>query len=235
MCCNQARPRPASAYFPHPGHPWPGQRWQSDVRGPNDPTGTVRPQSATHRHPPNQPGCACNPGTPGRSSPGAPYMSAAADEHDGGAWHGGGRGCPGHRPEPDRGGSGADRGGAVGHRAHRGRRLHRLRHPRLPRAAGGVDQGPGRRADLDLPALPRRPRGTPGGVAGAGRAPDVDRDTGPGARRARPARALGEARRPAQGSSSPCSPRTSTSCTRPPGPRPTVSSSCTAPTTTRCA
>jgi hypothetical protein len=32
MCCN--RPRPGgSGHFPHPGHPWPGQRWQSGVRG----------------------------------------------------------------------------------------------------------------------------------------------------------------------------------------------------------
>ncbi len=52
MCCKQARPQPAPAYFPHPGHPWPGQQGQSVERGPNGPTGPPALRAllvATHR------------------------------------------------------------------------------------------------------------------------------------------------------------------------------------------
>jgi hypothetical protein len=46
-------------HFPHPGHPWP-------AKGGNQINGawrSRRPQRPTQRHPRNQPGCACNPGT----------------------------------------------------------------------------------------------------------------------------------------------------------------------------
>lgn len=49
------------AHFPHPGHPWPGQRWQSTARG--------------HRRQTTP-----SPGTPGRSSAaGALYMSSGTE------------------------------------------------------------------------------------------------------------------------------------------------------------
>ena len=32
MCCKRPWPH-GPGHFPHPGHPWPGQRWQSDLRG----------------------------------------------------------------------------------------------------------------------------------------------------------------------------------------------------------
>ncbi len=56
--------------------------------------------------------------------------------------------------EPDRG-------------ADRGRDLDRLRHPRLPRPPGGLDQEPGRRAHLDPVQLPPGSRGPPPVLAAA--------------------------------------------------------------------
>jgi len=60
MCCNRPRPRRAGP-LPASGASVAGQGWQSGQRG----MATARrPQSCTQRHPRNQPGCACNPGTP---------------------------------------------------------------------------------------------------------------------------------------------------------------------------
>jgi len=36
-------------HFPHPGHPWPGQQWQSNPRGP----ASHRPQNLPRRHLPD--------------------------------------------------------------------------------------------------------------------------------------------------------------------------------------
>jgi hypothetical protein len=33
MSCNRTRPVARLVHFPHAGHPWPGQQWQSDPRG----------------------------------------------------------------------------------------------------------------------------------------------------------------------------------------------------------
>jgi hypothetical protein len=41
ICCNRTRARSGLAHFPHAGHPWPGQQWQSDPRGPS----SHRPQN----------------------------------------------------------------------------------------------------------------------------------------------------------------------------------------------
>jgi hypothetical protein len=71
MCCN--RPRPARAGpLPSSGASVAGHGWQSGQRG----RASARPpQSCTQRHPRNQPGCTCNPGTLCGSSTTAPYMS----------------------------------------------------------------------------------------------------------------------------------------------------------------
>jgi len=46
MCCN--RPKPCElGHFPHPGHPWPGQQWQSNPRGPG-----ITPASEPSSSPP---------------------------------------------------------------------------------------------------------------------------------------------------------------------------------------
>src|SRR5512132_365634 len=65
-----ARPRQTGP-LPSSGASVAGQGWQSGQRG----MATARrPQSCTQRHPRNQPGCACNPGTRCGSSTAVPYM-----------------------------------------------------------------------------------------------------------------------------------------------------------------
>ena len=59
------------SHFPHPGHPWPGRVGQSGVRG-QTPNRDL-PQSASRRHPPDQPGRPCNPRDP------APWWIHGAD------------------------------------------------------------------------------------------------------------------------------------------------------------
>ena len=61
MCCNGPMPSELG-HFPHPGHPWPGQQWQSNPRGP-DVTGLRTFVVAIYR---TSRGCSCNPGTPAR-------------------------------------------------------------------------------------------------------------------------------------------------------------------------
>src|SRR5437016_1651412 len=55
--------------------------------------------------------------------------------------------------------------GAAHRRAHRGGHLHRLRHPRLPRPAGRLDQESARREDVEHPLLSRRCAGAQGVLA----------------------------------------------------------------------
>ena len=59
MCCKRARPQRAGP-LPSSGASVAGQRRQSDERG--SPHQRL-PQRKTQRHPRNQPGCSCNPGT----------------------------------------------------------------------------------------------------------------------------------------------------------------------------
>ena len=47
-------------HFPHAGHPWPGQQWQSNPRGP----ASHRPQNLRRRHLPDQPGMLMQPWNP---------------------------------------------------------------------------------------------------------------------------------------------------------------------------
>ena len=61
MCCNRTRPRSGLVHFPHAGHPWPGQQWQSNPRGP----APGWPQNLTRRHLPDQPGMLMQPWNPG--------------------------------------------------------------------------------------------------------------------------------------------------------------------------
>jgi len=51
---------PELGHFPHPGHPWPGQQWQSNPRGP----APHRPQNLRRRHLPDQPGMPMQPWNP---------------------------------------------------------------------------------------------------------------------------------------------------------------------------
>ena len=60
MCCNRTRPRSGLVHFPHAGHPWPGQQWQSNPRGP----APRRPQNLRRRHLPDQPGMLMQPWNP---------------------------------------------------------------------------------------------------------------------------------------------------------------------------
>jgi hypothetical protein len=48
-----------SGHFPHPGHPWPAKGGNQK----HEAWRARRPQNRTQRHPRNQPGCVCNPGT----------------------------------------------------------------------------------------------------------------------------------------------------------------------------
>jgi hypothetical protein len=59
MCCNRPRPRRAGP-LPSSGASAAGQGWQSAQRGV---AWACRPQSSPQRHPRNQPGYVCNPGT----------------------------------------------------------------------------------------------------------------------------------------------------------------------------
>ncbi len=114
-----------------------------------------------------------------------------------------------------------DRRGRAGDRAHRRGDLDRLRHPRLPRPAGGVDEEPRGREGGDAAALSRRSRRAPGGVA------DPVRVAGVG----RPSRTAGTAPSSSSSVRASCtrsSPRTSTASTSAPGTIPTASSRCTA-------
>src|SRR3954452_24121627 len=66
--------------------------------------------------------------------------------------------------------------------ADRRRRLHRQRHPRLPRPQRRLDPGPRRREARDALVLPGRPGDPSAGVADAGRAPGRGRAAERGAR-----------------------------------------------------
>src|SRR6266487_5514277 len=72
-------PHAGPAHFPHPGHPWPSQEWQSDVRGQ---VLQDLPQTGSRRHPPDQPGMTMQPlGTrprDGFTGAGVPYMTETA-------------------------------------------------------------------------------------------------------------------------------------------------------------
>ena len=74
---------------------------------------------------------------------------------------------------------------------HRRGDLHRVRHPRLPRAAGRVDEEPGGREDRDPAALRGRPRGPASRVA----EPAAQRDLGTRSRTPGTARSRSSSRR----------------------------------------
>jgi len=153
------------AHFPHPGHPRPGQEWQSEPRGKT----AGPPQTRSQRHPPDQPGMTMQPlGTP------APW------------WIHGCR-CPLHdryrgRVRPARHGHHRHPGGhhvrgpAHGHAGYPGRAAFRQAarlvpdHP-APSAAGLLgdpDAHPGRAAPADLVDPVNEGRRTGLGVCRAG-------------------------------------------------------------------